>query len=257
MLRATKRLITALIVFALCFTLVACGKTINNEGNDKNITTPTTEEETVMIDFSDLTKLNMSCLGDSLTMGQGIETPYSTFIEEELGLKEVYNYGIGWSTIANSGTCTCHPQNFAGGHNPFVYRYMAMNQAEIIAVCGGANDHGVNVPLGTIDDVKGNTFYGALNNLITGLQESNPGAYIFFMTPFNYDTVNDNGIHIYEYAEAIKKVCEKHEIDCFDCYAEIPINVGTDTIDGVHPTQEFVQNTWAPQIAQFIRDNVG
>lgn len=257
MKRMYRMLVLIIVLMTVCLIVCACTQAHNEKNDNEKEQTQASTGDEVMIDFSDFSKLKMVCLGDSLTAGQGIETPYSAFVKEELGFKEVYNYGIGWSTVANGGTCDCHPNNYEGGHNPFVYRYSLMNQGDIIAVCGGANDHGLNVPIGTIDDTAETTFYGALNRLITGLKKCNPGAYIFFMTPFNYDTVNDNGIHLSGYVEAIKKVCEKHDIDCFDCYTEVPINVGVDTIDGTHPTQDYVQNVWAPKIAQFIRENVG
>ena len=201
-------------------------------------------------------EMRMVCLGDSLTMGQGIETPYCILVKEELTLREVYNYGIGWSTVADGRSCSCHPGSYSAGHTPFIDRYPLMPPAEIIAVCGGANDHGVNVPLGESTDTVRSTFYGALNLLITGLKEKYPDAYIFFMTPFDYNTVNDNGIHLSEYAAAIKKVCAIHGTDCYDCYSEMPIITETDTLDGIHPTQKYVTNIWAPGIAKYIREHL-
>lgn len=251
MLNLFKKWITAAVVLSLCFTICACSPKEEESQKDAD------KGDVTMIDFSDLSKLTFTCLGDSLTAGQGIETPYSTFVKDELGFKAVNNYGIGWSTVANSGSCVCHPNNFDNAHNPFTSRYSFMEKGDVIAVCGGVNDHGINVPLGTIDDDTSETFYGAMNRLIAGLKELNPGAYIFFMTPFNYDTTNDVGLHLSVYVDAIKEVCIKHNIDCYDCYTEIPINVSVDTIDGVHPTQEFVEKIWAPQIAQFIRNNIG
>lgn len=206
-----------------------------------------------MMDYS---LLKMACLGDSLTFGQGIEIPYSDLVKKELGLSEVYNYGIGWSTIADGIHCYCHPDNFSLAHNPFIDRFDLMKSADILIVCGGVNDHGVNIPLGDIQDTVRTTFYGALNLLIQGLKDRNPQSYIIFMTPFQYDVINADGVHLSVFVDAILRVCEKYGIDCYDCYHEIPFQANTDTIDGVHPTQRFVSEVWAPGIAQFLRDHI-
>lgn len=206
--------------------------------------------------MTDFSAMKMACLGDSLTMGQGIETPYSVLVKQELGLLDAYNYGIGWSTVADGGHCRCHPENFALGHNPFIDRYHLMKPADIIAVCGGANDRGVNIALGEIHDTDRSTFCGALHILITGLKKTFPDAYLFFMTPFCYDKTTDNGVHMSAFADAVMHMCEIHGIDCCDCYHGIPFDAAADTTDGVHPTQKFVSEVWAPYIAQFIRNHI-
>ena len=201
--------------------------------------------------------LTMACLGDSITMGNGEgEAPYCNAVGDILNLKDIYNYGVSWSTIGYMKDCHCHTNNY--NHYPYVYRYSNIEQADIIAVMGGINDFGVYLPLGTIEDYESNTFYGALNMLASGLKTKFNNSYIFFMTGFKYEQnshVNAIGIDFSEYNQAIVDVCEKYNIDCFDVYNEIQFSRSLNTVDGIHPTEDFVNNTWSPQIAQFIRDN--
>ena len=211
-----------------------------------------TQEENI---FSDLT---MVCLGDSITMGSEIDTPYSDLVRASLGLNAVHNYGVGWSTIGYMADCTCHANvDYEYDHHPYIHRYNKMQDADIVAVMGGNNDWGIGIPVGNIDDTDETTFCGALNLLIDGLKEKYPDSYIFFMTLFNYvpDRINKNSVSWIEYNNAIREICANKGIDVFDVYNEIPFDKDRDTVDGVHPTQEFVTNVWSPAIAEFIRQN--
>ena len=214
--------------------------------------TPPVLEENV---YSDLT---MVCLGDSITMGSEIETPYSDLVKDSLGLSAVHNYGVGWSTIGYMSDCTCHANvDYEYDHHPYIHRYHKMQDADIVAVMGGNNDWGIGIPVGDIYDIDETTFCGALNILIDGLKGKYPDSYIFFMTLFNYvpDRINKNGVSWVEYNNAIREICAIKGIDVFDVNDEIPFDKDRDTVDGVHPTQEFVTNVWAPAIADFIREN--
>lgn len=205
--------------------------------------------------FSDLT---MVCLGDSITMGSEIDTPYSQLVGDSLGLKNVYNHGVGWSTIGFMADCTCHANvDYEYDHHPYIHRYNKMQNADIVAVMGGNNDWGIGIPVGDINDMDETTFCGALNLLIDGLKEKYPDSYIFFMTLFNYvpDRINKDGVSWIEYNNAIREICSRKGIDVFDIYNEIPFDKDRDTVDGVHPTQEFVTNVWSPAITEFIRQN--
>jgi len=204
--------------------------------------------------FSDLT---MSCLGSSSTLPTKVDRAYPTVVKQLLGLKSVYNYGHGWSTMAYKEDCPCH--DYAYDHAPFVFRYKSIKKADIIVVQGGgANDYGCSVPIGCIDDTDPTTFYGALNTIMKGLKKMYPDSYILFMTGFDIygqNAKNSAGIYWYEYQRAIINACEKHGIDCLDIYHDMPMDRATDTVDGAHPTQEFIDNVWAPKIAAFIRSN--
>ena len=78
------------------------------------------------------------------------------------------------------------------------------------------------------------------------------------MTNFNYkniEQINQYNETWEDYNFAIKQVCKKYNIDCFDVYNEITFNDDVYTLDGIHPTQSFLNDIFAPQVAQFIKDN--
>lgn len=211
------------------------------------------------IDPNPFSNVTMACIGSSSTLPTKVDRAYPTVVQELLGLKKVYNYGLSWSTLAYKENCHCHPDSDYN-HDPYVFRYSEMEAADIIVVQGGGhNDYGCLIPLGSIDDVDPTTFYGGLNILIEGLKNEFPNSYILFMTSFdtynNPNITNGAGVLHCDYADAILQACKKHNIDCLDIYHNMPFDRENDTVDGIHPTQEYIDNVWSPMIADFIREN--
>lgn len=205
------------------------------------------------VDFSDKT---MACLGDSITYGYvtkkggQYENPYPKLLKETLGLKECYNYGKGGSNLAT----------YNGDIKPFVERVKDMpTDLDIIAVMGGTNDWGNGVPLGTLNDEDETTVYGALLSIAEYLVETYPQAYIVFMSPIprKETWVNSQGYKMSDVAVAVKEVAELYGFGFLDMYSlsGFENEMKTDSTDGVHPSQEYIDNTLAPTIAQFIKDN--
>lgn len=182
----------------------------------------------------------MVCLGDSITSGYLIDHPYPERVGGILGMKEVKNYGIPGSTLTVSG-----------GVSPFVERYTDMEDADVVAVLFAGNDATYRVPVGDPDDVGNDTVYGALNTLIRGLKEKYPSAYIFFITPLK----NENSPAIAPYVEATRTACLAHGIDLLDQFDDGEYDPATDTVDGIHLTQKYIDETFAPRVADFIREH--
>lgn len=202
--------------------------------------------------------VTMACIGSSSTLPTKVDRAYPDTVKNILGLKEVYNYGVSWSTLAYIEDCHCHPDSDYN-HDPYVFRYENIEEADIIIIQGGGhNDYGCLIPIGSIDDTDPTTFYGALNILIEGLKTKFPDSYIMFMTAFNTyggDAYNRDGVNHRDFSQAILEACEKHNVDCLDIYTNMPFDRATDTVDGTHPTQEYIDHVWAPKIAEFIREN--
>ena len=198
----------------------------------------------------------INILGDSITWGynpntgEQIERNYSNLLKERLNLKELRNYGINSSTLADNKI----------SYEPMCNRYKNMeNNADIVVIFGGTNDYGredFEVQLGKIDDLGTATIYGALNNMCIGLKQKYPNSVIFFITPiqrayidrgcnFKYATNIKNRLKysLEDVANAIKEVCQKNNILVFDLYNNCDINTIEDCIkyipDGVHPTEEY------------------
>ncbi len=198
----------------------------------------------------------MNILGDSITWGynpntgEQIEKNYSILLKERLNLKELRNYGINSSTLADNKI----------SYEPMCNRYKNMDDnADIVAIFGGTNDYGredFEVQLGKINDLGTATIYGALNNMCIGLKQKYPNSVIFFITPiqrayidrgcnFKYATNIKNRLKysLEDVVNAIKEVCKKNNILVFDLYNNCDINTIEDCIkyipDGLHPTEEY------------------
>ena len=203
------------------------------------------------IDFS---KLTISYLGDSITMDKNVNN-YPTTLSEEMEFKLSFNYGISSSSIGYMPKCKCH--SGATTHDPFVFRYNKIAESDIIMVNGGINDWKLNIPLGYNFDKTSTTFYGALNNLVSGLKYLYPNSYIVFVTGFKYKDVyvNDIGIDFKAYNNAIVEICEKNNIDYFDTYNEVEFDINKHTYDKIHPNDEFISNIWVPEIIKYLKEN--
>lgn len=235
------KLFCLLLVFINLFSLLSLffNKDIEDDStNNDNIS---------VINWSDIT---ISCLGDSITQGAKIETSYPELLGNTLGVKNCYNFGIGWSTCSVVSNCSCHP-DVTDAHNAMSIRYNEIPvESDIIIVMCGMNDKN-KVDLGTIDDFDYSTYYGSLNILCSGLKSKYKNSYIFFMTTFDFSSPSTQQF----IQTPILEICAKYGFDVFDTYSELPFNKENDTVDNVHPNQEFVTNVWTPAIAQFIKDN--
>ncbi len=139
------------------------------------------DKECIAGNQKDFSGLKIACLGDSITAAANLESlenyqqyAYPARLKELLGAAEVYNLGIGGSSIGRYWA------------DPFVERYQEIPQdVDIIIVMGGTNDGFCvsNAELGTIEERAYRTFYGDLNELMHGLKEKYPDAEIFFATP--------------------------------------------------------------------------
>lgn len=129
-------------------------------------------------DFSDV---KIACLGDSITAASNLEGEadylsyaYPSVLGELLGAEEVYNLGVGGSSIGRYWS------------DAFVDRYREIPQdTDIIIVMGGTND-GFCLSaedFGTFAERTPGTFLGDLDELMRGLKENYPDARIFFATP--------------------------------------------------------------------------
>ncbi len=184
-----------------------------------------------------------NALGDSITAGYLTTKTYHQYIQENLDIGVVNNYGIAGTEICTSG---CFP-------NPFVSRYMNMDTAgDVITVFGGVNDYKHNTILGTMDSRENSTFYGALHTICKGLYDSYPNSKYGFFTPLRfYDIKSSNGelanlkSHKFiDYVNAIKEVCTYYSIPVLDLYTmagltpDVPKVRARQMPDGLHPNEE-------------------
>ncbi|MEE1485316.1 MAG: SGNH/GDSL hydrolase family protein [Anaerobutyricum hallii] len=163
---------------------------------------------------------------DSLGAGTFYFTRWYEYARELNHIKTVYNYGFG-------GTCMSPS---VSGENSFYNRMQTMysehNNPSAVFVLGGTNDYHNDVPLGTINDVTTDTFYGTLNRMCEYFKENFHTSKVVFCTPImrvspsngKTETIpannqtNSNGNSLEQFANAIIEVCHKWALPCFDAY---------------------------------------
>lgn len=249
-----KKIRDLLLIIAIILSVISCSSLIFVLGrNGKNNTNSNNQSNQIEKQI-DLSNVVISCLGDSITNGGylGTANTYPKLLKEQLNNLVCLNYGIGGSSCASRPSLS----NDTG----MVLRYNKINKiSDIIIVMCGVNDGMSNVPLGNIDDTDITTYYGALNTLCSGLKENYPNAWVFFMTNFAYsnsESTNSIGVSYKEYyCNAVKAVCEKHNVDVFDTFNLLEFDTSTNTSDTVHPKGEYLSNVFVPAIAQYIKTN--
>ena len=254
-----------ILIFSIILCVVLCGGVVAKLFV-KTETPPETPEIVENVDYS---KLVYTALGDSITWGQDgitntrMTTPYCDVVGQTLGLKKVYNLGIGNSAVSKMSTCDCH-DNFDTAHTPMCERYTNISiYSDIISIFGGVNDRGLSVPLGDINSYDKSTFYGAYNTLIKGVKTNYSSAWVFLITPTSSrktqadDWTNNIGLTRYDYVNAVLQLGEKWNLPVLELHDNKDINneLLDYTTDGVHPSQNTHTNIIAPIISQFIKDN--
>ncbi|MBR6681022.1 MAG: SGNH/GDSL hydrolase family protein [Clostridia bacterium] len=177
---------------------------------EASTTLPIPESEYWFSVFEDVEQMNI--IGDSYfgSNNPGKEYVWPQLLANKYGFS-LDNKGIGGSTMSN----------FVTTNHPMVDRYTDMpdNDPQIVLLQGGRNDRNKNVPIGNNTDVDTKTYKGAVNYLITKLQEKYPNALLICITPWKINTDsdrNDLGKNTYDYAKAMVEVCEYRGVVCFN-----------------------------------------
>lgn len=203
----------------------------------------------------ELKGLKINFLGDSITEGVGVPSPYYTYhqvLKRNAGLAEARNYGVSGTRIA----LQIHPTEGAPSFDEtFLERAKRMDRdADAVVVFGGTNDFGHgDAPIGTPSDRTPNTFYGALHCLYSYLISEFPSAAIVVITPTHrlneWRTNGDNNQKSYnygclkDYVNIIREVAEFYSLHVLDMYATggIQPNIEAQRLlympDGLHPNE--------------------
>lgn len=189
---------------------------------------------------------NIGFLGDSITDGlirvpDGIPmcTKFSFPILTALKTNaEYYEYGVQGTYIAGSNT------------NSITNRASQMtNDLDMVVIMGGINDFASGTQeFGTISDATTDTFYGALNVLLTTLTNKYNEKPVVFLTPMdtnvslNGGTNSTTGKTLDEYVSAIKEVCTMYDnvyvIDTHTWAEQFNPEDKNWLCDGIHPVIE-------------------
>ena len=203
--------------------------------------------------------INYLAFGDSITAGDGLENSnyaYPQVVGKELGCK-VTNKSISGSTLADIKERHCIANDVDEVCN-------GIGMYDVISVMGGTNDIWWNPQLGNINDYTTDTIYGSLNIIANELTTTFDEAFIFFMTPImntSFERVTDNGYDLEDIANAVIDVGNKYNVPVLDMYRfgrfeEVKSGMNNPNCDGTHPLKEYIDYYMAPQIANFIRNNI-
>ena len=113
------------------------------------------------------------------------------------------------------------------------------NDTDYIVIWDGHNDSNYKLTtLGTFGDTTSATFYGCLDILCKGLMNRYPRARILFITPSKRSVVGNN-VNAYQYVDAMKEVCAKYDLVCWDSFREMEILINN--MEGVDERSVFEQ----------------
>ncbi|MDE5599068.1 MAG: SGNH/GDSL hydrolase family protein, partial [Lachnospiraceae bacterium] len=226
------------------------------------------DRERIAENQHDFSEMKIACLGDSITAAVNLDAEenyeqyaYPAKLQELLGAEEVYNLGIGGSSIGRYWA------------DAFVDRYTQIPEdVDIIIVLGGTND-GFCVSddeFGSLEERDYRTFCGDLNELMGGLRENYPDAVIFFATPLP-NVLQDYLMSEREYllpqrnfVEVIKTLAKEYDFELIDLYnsnildshdANVIAEYMPDGVHGNHEGYQILAEHFASEIVQYYNED--
>lgn len=191
-------------------------------------------------------------IGDSITWLDGNEyhnsdqeaVGFPTIIEEQMGFDGVINKGISGASMAKNADYPNTESILLDNH------WEDIELADTITILAGTNDFTLNVPVGELKEngYDETTYLGAYQTLIENIQQTNPEAEIYLVTPLQrnnagYDihTKNPAGHQLVDYVNGVKEVGEFYQLPVIDLYHNSQITMETldeYTVDGLHPNNK-------------------
>ena len=217
----------------------------------------------------DFSGLKIACLGDSITAAANLENEegyqqysYPARLKELLGAEEVYNLGIGGSSIGRYWS------------DPYVDRYREIPEdVDVIIVMGGTND-GFCVSdkeFGNLEERAYRTYCGDLDELMRGLRENYPDAEIFFVTPLPnilQDYLMNERDYLLpqqDFVDVIRILAQEYDYEVIDLYnsnildshdANVVAEYIPDGVHGSHAGYQVMAEHFAAEIIEYYEENV-
>lgn len=221
------------------------------------------DRERIAENKTDFSQMKIACLGDSITAAANLDGEegyqqyaYPARLKELLGAQEVYNLGIGGSSIGRYWS------------DAYVDRYQEIPEdTDIIIVMGGTNDAfcASDKEFGNPEERAYRTFCGDLNELMKGIKEKYPDAEVFFATPLP-NVLQDYLMKEREYllpqrkfADTIKGMAEEYGYEVIDLYnsnildshdANIVADYMPDGVHGNHDGYQILAEHFASELIQ-------
>ena len=187
--------------------------------------------------------MTINFLGDSITEGYCASSLLKGFVPligEKLNIK-VNNYGIAATKIAKQNSDP-NDESYFGA------RVKDMDKsADMVIVFGGTNDYGHgDAPIGDINDLTPNTFYGGMNYLISELRKYfNKKRIVFILPTYRVNEENPfgeckakRGHSLQEYRSFMLEVLNKEKVEYWDIKDELGDPNSDLFYDGLHPNDK-------------------
>lgn len=235
-----------------------------NNSYEKTLKINKLDKKYILENQYDFSKVKIACLGDSITEATNLKDEenyqqysYPSILKDLLGAKEVYNLGIGGSSIGRYW------------FEPFVDRYMEIpKDSDIIIVMGGINDGfcASEAEFGNLTERARRTFCGDLDELMRGLKEDYPDTVVFFATPLSsieHDNLmrqNEKLLEQEKYVEVIRTLSEEYGFEFVDLYdsgildshdADILKEYMSDSTHGNHEGYRILAEHFAKEIINY------
>lgn len=225
------------------------------------------DRERIAENKTDFSRMKIACLGDSITAAANLEGEegyqqyaYPARLKELLGAQEVYNLGIGGSSIGRYWS------------DAYVDRYQEIPEdTDIIIVMGGTNDAfcASDKEFGNPEERAYRTFCGDLNELMKGIKEKYPKAEVFFATPLP-NVLQDYLMKERDYllpqqkfADTIKGMAKEYGYEVIDLYnsnildshdANVVADYMPDGVHGNHDGYQILAEHFASELVQHYEE---
>jgi len=188
-------------------------------------------DKTISVKAVDYAKkeLSYSYGGRYLSLGDSITHRDTDANLPTIGYQNEVNDAMNFSSYTNLGVSGMYMKGENGTFTSSLYvsgiTYDYMDY-DLVTILIGTNDFGwINTPIGTIDSIDLNTFYGSYNKLLEYIFASNPKIRVVIMTPpqrfdINQTTPNGVGHNLLNYATAVLNVANKWGVECLDLYGQ-------------------------------------
>jgi len=197
--------------------------------------------------------MNIAFLGDSITLGYGLDNPdnrFSAVLCRQLGAEEI-NHGICGTLVARAGLSR-------ENGTAYIDRIGSITAADRLVIFGGTNDY-----FWSDTPIDGDTpahFRYAVRELIGACRILYPEDYrrrVLFLTPYSHhgtgnfadgETWNTSSEHdttavnwvehtLADYADVIVTECKQADVPCLNLHALL-FDWRTLTLDGCHPNAD-------------------
>lgn len=189
---------------------------------------------------------NMVIYGDSISTTEFSGGGYEAGLKARLALKSLKNYAVSATSL-----CAISEKNEVPTSGIRLARENPpAADTELVLVWYGTNDWYWGAALGTLAEKSDDTFFGAMDEIVSIIRSNAPNAKIVWLTPVfrvglegssqdAYDCPNASGHTLFDFYKAVKEGCDYYALQCLDMHVECNIhhhNREALLADGVHPS---------------------